>query len=57
MEFLDEVKRKYPLVMGRYLAQEEREGIRRLVPGTCPDWSAWERRLDNGEVSAAVRGS
>ena len=57
MDFSDEVKRKYPLVMGRYLTPEEREDIRRLVPDTGPDWSEWERRLDNGEISAAVRGS
>jgi hypothetical protein len=49
------LSRKYPLRMGRYLTQEEREDIRRLVPDTGPDWSALEKRLENGEISAAIR--
>jgi hypothetical protein len=32
---------KYPLNMGRYLTQEEREDLRRRVPATGPDWSSW----------------
>ena len=51
---MDEVATKYPLRMGRYLTQEEREDIRRLVPNTRPDWGAWKRKLEIGEISAAI---
>ena len=51
-----ELARKYPLRLGRYLTQEEREDIRRLVPDTGPDWSDRKRKLENGEISAAIRG-
>jgi hypothetical protein len=47
--------KKYPLRMGRYLTQEEREDIRRLCPPTEPDWSNWKKKLENGAVSAAAR--
>jgi hypothetical protein len=47
--------RKYPLNMGRYLTPEEREDIRRLVLDTGPDWSGWKRKLESGEVSAAIK--
>lgn len=50
-----ELARKYPLRLGRYLIQEEREDIRRLVPDTGPDWSDRKRKLENGEISAAIR--
>jgi hypothetical protein len=46
---------KYPLRLGRYLTQEEREDIRRLVPDTGPDLSDWKRKLENGEIFAAIR--
>jgi hypothetical protein len=48
------LSRKYPMRMGRYLTQEEREDIRRLVPDTVPDWSAWKRKLESGEISAFI---
>jgi hypothetical protein len=51
----NELLRKYPLNMGRYMTPEERENIRRLVPDTGPDWSDWKRKLENGEISAAIR--
>lgn len=51
---MDEVASKYPLRMGRYLTEEEREDIRRLVLDTGPDWSAWKRKLESGEISAAI---
>jgi hypothetical protein len=49
------LRKKYPLRMGRYLTQEERENIRRLCPPTGPDWSNWKKKLENGAVSAAAR--
>jgi hypothetical protein len=52
---MDKVLQKYPLRMCRYLTEEEREDIRRLVPDTGPDWSAWKSRLESGEISAAIR--
>lgn len=52
---LSEIQKKYPLRMGRYLTQEEREDIKRLVPDSGPDWSGWKKLLVSGRVSAAVR--
>ena len=51
----DKIKKKYPLRMGRYLTEEEREDIRRNWPNTRPDWSNWKKKLESGAVSAAVR--
>lgn len=49
------LRNKYPLRMGRYLSQEEREDIRRLCPPAGPDWSNWKQKLESGIVSALVR--
>ncbi len=53
-EVTDEVAYKYPLRMGRYLTQEEREDIKWLVPDTGPDWSDWKRKLESREISATI---
>ena len=53
----DKIKKKYPLRMGRYLTEEDREDIRRNWPNTRPDWSSWAKKLMNGLVSAAIRGN
>lgn len=38
----EELREIYPLYMGRYLTEEEREHIKELLPeDTGPDWSAW----------------
>lgn len=49
------LQNKYPLRMGRYLTQKEREDIRTLCPPTGPDWSNWTLKLESGVVSAVVR--
>jgi hypothetical protein len=55
LNVMDDVSRKYTLRMSRYLTQEERKDIRLLVPDTSPDWSAWKRKLESGEISTAIR--
>jgi hypothetical protein len=52
---LERLRDKYPLRMGRYLTDLEREDIRRSVPDTGPDWTDWKRKLESGEVSAACQ--
>ena len=55
LNVIDDVSRKYPLRMGRYLTQEEKKDIGRLVPDTTLDWSAWKRKLESGEISTAIK--
>ena len=43
LNVMNDLSRKYPLRMGRYLTQEERDDIRRLCPDTGPDWTRWKQ--------------
>ena len=54
VSFKKKLAHKYPLRMGRYLTQKEREDIKQLVPDTSPDWSAWDKKLKSGEISDAI---